>query len=317
MPQREPIGNGFRCDRSVAPDAMRRRSRRVIGREMARRTLLDRRAGTWSNRSTARQEARDQGAMRWRLWLDAGPRRGDRARRRRRGAATRDPQDRGRRSDRLHRQGRAGLQPRAPIRHVLRRLLRDRRPADRLARLSRWTISISPIRSSWVLRCSRRFGAAGTYEISRRLEDGEPLSWPAVLGAVWSRTGKELGWLALVSLFTLIIWLDVAVFRLPDLLRRRTFHRLPQLFANVFTHDLRADVPPGRQRRRRDHRALRLFLHRRFAAAGRRPRHRFRDRDDDQRARGAGQSAPDAGLGDGDRRRTSRFRSSPFSSRSW
>jgi len=56
------------------------------------------------------------------------------------------------------------------------------------------------------------FGAAGTYEISRRLESGAPLSWPIVIGAVWGRAGKELGWLALVSLFTFVIWLDLAVF---------------------------------------------------------------------------------------------------------
>ena len=78
------------------------------------------------------------------------------------------------------------------------------------------------------------FGAAGTYEISRRLEAGEPLSWPIVIGAVWGRVGKELGWLALVSLFTFIIWLDLAVFvflvffgvHVPS---------LPQLFTQVFT----------------------------------------------------------------------------------
>ena len=78
------------------------------------------------------------------------------------------------------------------------------------------------------------FGAAGTYEISRRLENGQPLSWSAVFGAVWSRSGKDLGWLALVSLFTLIIWLDLAVFlflvfygvKVPS---------LAELFTNVFT----------------------------------------------------------------------------------
>ena len=77
-------------------------------------------------------------------------------------------------------------------------------------------------------------GAAGTYEISRRLETGEPLSWPAVIGAVWSRAGKDLGWLALVSLFTFIVWLDLALFVFL------TFYgagipSLPQLFANIFS----------------------------------------------------------------------------------
>jgi uncharacterized membrane protein len=78
------------------------------------------------------------------------------------------------------------------------------------------------------------FGAAGTYEISRRLESGEPLSWPAILGSVWSRTGKELGWLALVSLFTLIIWLDLAVFVFL-MFYGADVPSVPQLFANIFT----------------------------------------------------------------------------------
>ena len=78
------------------------------------------------------------------------------------------------------------------------------------------------------------FGAAGTYEISRRLEGGEPLSWSAILGSVWSRTGKELAWLALVSLFTLIIWLDLAVFVFL-LFYGAGVPSLPQLFTDVFT----------------------------------------------------------------------------------
>jgi uncharacterized membrane protein len=78
------------------------------------------------------------------------------------------------------------------------------------------------------------FGAAGTYEISRRLESGEALSWAPVIGAVWSRAGKELGWLALVSLFTLIIWLDLAVF-LFLMFYGLDIPSLPQLFTNIFT----------------------------------------------------------------------------------
>ncbi len=54
------------------------------------------------------------------------------------------------------------------------------------------------------------FVCAGTYEVSRALERGRALTWSGVFGAVWSRAGKELGWLALVSLFTLILWVDFA-----------------------------------------------------------------------------------------------------------
>jgi uncharacterized membrane protein len=78
------------------------------------------------------------------------------------------------------------------------------------------------------------FGAAGTYEISRRLDSGAPLSWSAILGSVWGRAGKELAWLALVSLFTLIIWLDLAVFVFL-LFYGAGIPSLPQLFTDVFT----------------------------------------------------------------------------------
>lgn len=56
------------------------------------------------------------------------------------------------------------------------------------------------------------FVAAGCYEVSRRLERCEPLSWGAILGAVTNERGRELGWMALVTTFTLIIWFDFAVF---------------------------------------------------------------------------------------------------------
>ncbi len=78
------------------------------------------------------------------------------------------------------------------------------------------------------------FGAAGTYEISRRLEAGEPLSWTSVLGAVWSRTGQDLGWLALVSLFTFIIWIDIALF-IYLMFYGNGLSSVAEIFANVFT----------------------------------------------------------------------------------
>ena len=78
------------------------------------------------------------------------------------------------------------------------------------------------------------FGAAGTYEISRRLDAGQPLSWSAVFGGVWTRSGKDLGWLALVSLFTLIIWLDLAVL-LFLVFYGAHVPSLTELFTSVFT----------------------------------------------------------------------------------
>lgn len=54
------------------------------------------------------------------------------------------------------------------------------------------------------------FVCAGTYEVSRTLERGRAPTWTGVLGAIWARAGKEFGWLALVSLFTLILWVDFA-----------------------------------------------------------------------------------------------------------
>ena len=78
------------------------------------------------------------------------------------------------------------------------------------------------------------FGAAGTYEISRRLEAGEPLTWSAVLGAVWSRKGAELGWLGLVSLFTFMIWMDIAVF-VYLIFYGTGLSSLSGIFASVFT----------------------------------------------------------------------------------
>lgn len=54
------------------------------------------------------------------------------------------------------------------------------------------------------------FIASGFYAISSQLETSEPLSWGIVFGAVRSMFGRDLGWMALVTGFTLFIWMDIA-----------------------------------------------------------------------------------------------------------
>ncbi len=54
------------------------------------------------------------------------------------------------------------------------------------------------------------FSAAALYEVSRRLEKGENLSWAGVIHSVRASGGRDLGWMCLVSLFAFIIWVDFA-----------------------------------------------------------------------------------------------------------
>lgn len=54
------------------------------------------------------------------------------------------------------------------------------------------------------------FVATGLYDVSRRIERGEPLSWSGVLGSIRGSSGREIVWMALVMAFALIIWLDMA-----------------------------------------------------------------------------------------------------------
>lgn len=51
------------------------------------------------------------------------------------------------------------------------------------------------------------FVAVGCYEVSRRREIGEPLSFGGVLGVMVRQSSRELGWMAFVTLFTFLMWM--------------------------------------------------------------------------------------------------------------
>jgi len=54
------------------------------------------------------------------------------------------------------------------------------------------------------------FAAVGFYSVSDLLEKGKPLSWSSVLGGIRDASRRDLRWMALVTGFALILWLDIA-----------------------------------------------------------------------------------------------------------
>jgi uncharacterized membrane protein len=78
------------------------------------------------------------------------------------------------------------------------------------------------------------FIASGFYVVSRQIELGEPLSWRIVFVTVRSMFGRDLGWMALVTGFSLFIWMDIAALLSFGFISFRLFS-FAELFDVIFT----------------------------------------------------------------------------------
>lgn len=78
------------------------------------------------------------------------------------------------------------------------------------------------------------FVATGFYDVSKKRAAGAPLSWSGVLSSVRGTRKRDLGWMALITGFVMIIWMDIAALLFFGFMGLHSFSRA-ELVTQIFT----------------------------------------------------------------------------------